>query len=62
VQPTLHQLPPQSTPLRQLDIPQLMSHDEAWLQSTPWLQELLPHSTRQGMPAGHTGVQSGVPH
>lgn len=36
-----------------------ISHDEALPQSTAaLLQLLLPHSTRQGMPAGQCGVQS----
>lgn len=60
-QPMLHALPPQSTPCRQLDAPHEMSQDEPLVQSTrPPLQLLSPHSTRQGIPNGHLGAQSGL--
>ena len=63
LQPMTHWLPAQSTPLRQLEAPHEMSQDEALVQSTrPPLQPLSPQSTRQGMPGGHLGAQSGVVH
>lgn len=39
-------------------MPQVTSQLVALVQSTPWLQLLVAQSTRQGMPAGHTGLQS----
>lgn len=57
-QATVQALPAQSTPLRQLESPQVMSHEDAWLQSTALsLQPLLLQLTRQGMPAGQCGAQ-----
>ena len=63
LQPMSHWLPAQSTPWRQLEAPQVMSQDEALVQSTkPPLQLLSAHSTRHGMPAAQCGAQSGVLH
>ena len=60
-QPTTHELPAQVTPLKQLESPQLMSQEEALVQSTrPALQVPLSQMTWQGMPLGHCGMQSAV--
>jgi hypothetical protein len=59
-QATVQLLPAHSTPLVQLFSPQLITHELADLQSTGCAHPELPHSTRQGMPAGQCGVQSGV--
>jgi hypothetical protein len=62
VQPTLHELPAQFTPPRQLDAPHVTSQEAAPLQSMPPLQLLSAQVTRHGMPAGQCGVQAGVLH
>lgn len=51
-QVTLHALPAQVMAPMQLCSSQRMSHEEAWLQSTPEPHEPALHCTRHGMSSG----------